>query len=457
MTPLENAQSKLDAVSTNYKDALDTVEARLAALPPTATTADVDAVERSANLTGLKADLASAQAQVDRATSIAEARAATSHLIPAGSLSVTEATTYNEHNPEVSYFHDLYSAQRTGSPSALARLQRNNAEVAESRSRFGAEARSTLTTTDFYPPAWMESLWTTSHRARMVYAGLCSQLQLPPYGQTITIPAYTGPTDAAQPQAGDNQAIQTAAGSTAQLTAPIITYAGYCDVSRQSVERALPGLDKVIFGDIARDIARKIEVACLNGSGSNQPKGVFQESGVPAVTITGQTAAQLLLKLADVLQQIEVAVGEPADFILMHSRRFAWLSSLLDSNNRPLVVPAGQGPYQSFATFAQQDATDGLSVAPDLRPSGSMLGVNIYTSPSIPTTSGASTNEDWLLAGVSHLSVRLSDPAGIREFTFDAVASSTGSLRLQGWTYGAYITRYPSAYGIVKGATPPTF
>jgi HK97 family phage major capsid protein len=228
-------------------------------------------------------------------------------------------------------------------------------------------------------------------------------------------------------------------------------------VARQWLERGAPGADVVIHGDISRDIARKIEVACLNGSGTNQPKGVLQESSVPAVTVTGQTAAQVLLKLADLMQRIEVAVGEPADFVLMHSRRFAWLASLLDSNQRPLIVPAGQGPYNAFGTVSLQKPDDGLSISPDLAPAGYMAGLPIYTSPSLPVGNGTGTNEDWLVVGASRLAARWADPAGIRSFTFDAVASSTNSIRLMALTYGAFITRYPAAFGVIKGMTTPSF
>ena len=379
-------------------------------------------------------------------------------IISAGDLHVREARTYDPRNVERSFFADLWAAQKTGSQDAHQRLQRNNQEVAEARGwSHGGEARASITTSDFYAPIWLADEFVTTQRARQVYAALVAQLDLPPYGETVTIPAYTGPTDAANAQAGDNASLQSSAGSTSQLTGPVTLYAGFCDVSRQWLERGAPGADKVIFGDISRDIARKTEIACLNGSGSNQPKGVLQESGVPSVTVSGQTAAQVLLKLADLMQRIEVAVGEPADFILMHSRRFAWLASLLDSQNRPLIVPAGQGPYNAFGTVSLQTAEDGLALSPDTKPAGYMAGIPIYTSPSLPTTNGSGTNEDPVVVGVAHLAARWRDPAGIRSFSFEGVASATASIRLQALTYGAYLTRYPLAFGVIKGLTTPSF
>jgi HK97 family phage major capsid protein len=443
-----------------YSELLSTVESRIASLPDTATVSDVDTIQTEfrSRLDAAEASIAEARKRAETAQRITEARAASQHLIPNGDVRVTDSPTYDPRNPERSFVSDLWAAQRMGSREALDRLQRNNREVVASRIFPGSsESRATLTTADFYPPAYLAHEYVTSHRARMVFAGLVEQHDLPPYGTTVTIPAYTAPTDSTNPQGGDNAAIQTAAGTTSQLTAPITSYAGYVDVARQAIERALPGLDKVIFGDLSRDIGRKIEIACLNGSGSNQPLGILQEGTVPSVTVSGQTAAQLLLKVADIAQRVETAVGEQANFIVMAPRRYSWLASLLDSQNRPLIVPVGAGPNNAFGTLSNVQRDDDLAVAPDLRPSGYFMGLPVYTSPSLPLTLGAGTNEDWLIVGASYMAARWSDPQGIREFAFDSVASSTGSIRLQAWHYGSFKVRYPSAFGIVKGMTVPVF
>ena len=86
-----------------------------------------------------------------------------------------------------------------------------------------------------------------------------------------------------------------------------------------------------------------------------------------------------------------------------------------------------------------------------------MLGLPVYTSAAISTTDGAGTNEDRVLIGIRDLAVRWVDPMGYRSFAFEAVASSTLSIRLETFTYAAYIHRIPTAFGLVKGLTTPTF
>jgi HK97 family phage major capsid protein len=450
-TIADSARTKLANAESLYSDLLTTVQKRIASLPDSASAADVDAIETQyhAQLDQTEADVASARKALDTAQSIANARSAIGGLIPAGDLRVRESSTYSLSAESPSFFADLFAA-RNGNQAALERLNRNNREVA-------AETRSTLTTSDFYPPVYLASEAVIAMRPRQVYAGLVQQLPLPASGETVTIPSYTGPTNAASFQQGDNAAIQTAAGTTSQLSAPICLAAGFVDCARQAVERAMPGLDVVIFSDISRDIARQIEIGCLNGSGTNQPKGILNDSNVPFVSVSAQTATQVLLKLADLMQRVEVAVGEPADFIVMHPRRFAWLASLLDSNGRPLIVPEGQGPYNAFGTVSPQGQQDGLSIEADLKPMGYLAGLPIYTSASVPTTNGAGTNEDWALVGNRSLAVRWNDPQGIRQFSFDGVQSANASIRLQALTYSSYITRYPAAFGVIKGFTPPSF
>jgi hypothetical protein len=218
-----SARTKLQAAEKNYGELLGTVESRLAALPETASADDVDrlTVEFRARLDQAEGEIESARKQLDSAQTIARGRAAMQNLIPAGDLSGSEPRTYDPRNPSgPSYFADLFAAQRTGSHEAIARLQRNNAEVAEAR---GIESRSVITTTDFYAPIWAGDQYVTIHRAP---AGLCWTRAAARAAARWRDRDDSGVlrADSANPQAGDNAAVQTAAGTTSQLTAPVTTY-----------------------------------------------------------------------------------------------------------------------------------------------------------------------------------------------------------------------------------------
>ena len=275
-TLLENARLALDAAQRSFAEARTDLDARLDAAQ---SVDDVQAIETE--IAAAEAPVITARKRVEKLTAVEEARKNLGKLQTPdddGRMSVTrEPRTYNP-TTGPSFLSDLYAAQRTGDSDALERLRRNNEEV---RASAPVEARASLTTSDFYRPIYASDQWIPTYRPRMVYAGLVKQLPLTTYGETVSIPKYTAPTDAASFQAGDNAALTTNAGSTSQLTTVVVTAGGYLDIARQALERATPGLDEVIFSDLARDIARKTEIGALAGNGSNAPDGVMVDSNVP--------------------------------------------------------------------------------------------------------------------------------------------------------------------------------
>jgi hypothetical protein len=75
----------------------------------------------------------------------------------------------------------------------------------------------------------------------------------------------------------------------------------------------------------------------------------------------------------------------PPEKISMDPRLWAWFEAALDSSGRPLVVPLAQMPRNAIAQFGGV-RTEGLV--------GSLMGLPVYTDPSIPTNLGSGTNQD---------------------------------------------------------------
>src|SRR2546426_216740 len=97
-------------------------------------------------------------------------------------------------------------------------------------------------------PIWDSADTALVPRTRRVTALLVRQAPLVAYGNTVDIPKYTGPTDAASVQSADNASVQASDGSTSLLQATVFTVVGQADLSRQAFERA-PGLDATIYRD----------------------------------------------------------------------------------------------------------------------------------------------------------------------------------------------------------------
>jgi hypothetical protein len=202
MNTLEaSANAALASAEQLYTELLDTVEARIARLPDTASVADVERItsEAQPRLDSLEADVSNAKRQLESAARITRAREASAHLIPHGDqIAVRETASYDPRDTSRSWFADLYSARHRGDHNALDRLQRSNQEFDATIEKRGLsfqdrEQRTAFASTDFYPPIWMADLWTSTKRQRRVAAQLCQNLPLPPSGNTIEVPGYTAP------------------------------------------------------------------------------------------------------------------------------------------------------------------------------------------------------------------------------------------------------------------------
>ena len=72
-----------------------------------------------------------------------------------------------------------------------------------------------------------------------------------------------------------------------QITMTPHTVGAYTDITRRLLEQASPAADAVVQNDILEVLARAIQDAVFNGTGtSGQPTGIFNASGVPSATIS---------------------------------------------------------------------------------------------------------------------------------------------------------------------------
>ncbi|HEY3688118.1 MAG TPA: phage major capsid protein [Streptosporangiaceae bacterium] len=348
-----------------------------------------------------------------------------------------------------SYFIDL--ARRGDDFEAQQRL-----------AAYAAERRD-LNRTDgtggyFVPPLWLMNQWVEKARAGRPYADLCTRLPLPGGTDSINIPKVaTGA--AAAIQTADNAAVSDTDLTDTSIEAKVRTIAGQQDVAIQLLDQSPVSFDEVIFRDLIADYATKTDLQVISGSGSSgQVTGVRSTSGITTITYTSATpklidgsttANSLIHKLADAVQRIATSRFAPADAIVMHPRRWAWVQTQVDSQNRAQIVPGAAGPSNAF----------GISTAPTAEGAVGMLaGLPVFVDSSIPTNLGAGTNED-----VIHV-LRASDlllwESGIRTRVLPEVGSGTLTVRLQVYGYLAFTAaRQPQSVVEVGGTglVPPTF
>ena len=360
---------------------------------------------------------------------------------------VSEPDTYRKGGQE-SYFRDLVRAQLSGNRGAIDRLARNDREVAS-----GLEKRA-LTTTDggvgeFVPPLWMVEDYVRLARASRVVASRVRNMALPGGTDSINLPRLATGTAVAE-QATQNSAVQNTDATSNSVTALVATIAGQQVISQQLIEQSPINMDEVLLADLAADYATKLDVFVINNNAASK-RGLLNVSGLNAVTYTdaSPTVGELYPKMADGIQQIHTQRFMPPDHIFMHPRRWAWVLASVDSQSRPLAVPAAQAPQNVIAAVGDV-ASEGFV--------GSMHGLPVFVDPNIPVNLGAGTNEDRVvIARASDVILFEGTP---RSEAFRETYANQLSVLLRFYNYCAlHSERYPKSISVIAGTglVTPTF
>jgi Phage capsid family len=348
-----------------------------------------------------------------------------------------------------SFFRDLTTAQR-GDQEARMRLHRNHDEAADFHAgRLGVSMRdmgdSAAAGGEFVPVLYLPEQWVSPSISRRPLADALPGLPLPPQGTSISIPQLSSGVSVAARASGGT--VSETDGITSEITHDVNEIAGLTDVDRIAVMRSDPGLDLVIEQTLQRRHDAYLDSQLISGSGTApEHRGIRNVSGVNSVTFTAgtPTAAGLLAKLGDAIQKVaSERSGEVyPDLLVMHPRRAAWLAVSL-SDTVPLfqVGSLNQAAGQNTGGFVSN-----------------LMGLNVVQDASIPTTLGASTNEDVILVLASEDFILLESPpfARVNEF----VGSGTGAIRFELFSHSAFLSkRYPKSATVISGTglAAPTF
>lgn len=450
----DHDRSLVDEATTKHAEAvarLDEINARIKALPDDAAADEVEFLR--ASFTKEEATARRWAEAKERSEVILEARnavkpqAADDDEAKPQRVDVKEPLTYRSprEGGQFSFFQDLRAAHG-GNHEARERLQRHAAEM--------RVERRDLTTTagaggEAIAPIWLMDRWIPLLRSSRAVADSLTRMDLQPGQMSVSLPKLSGGAAVAI-QASENAAVQETDPTTTSVTANTRTIAGQVDISTQLFEMSQPGFDEVVFRDLARDYATKLDVQVISGSGaSGQLLGLRTVSGINAVTYTdaSPTAGELFAKIADAIQRVTTAFMNP-DTIAMHPRRWAMLLSSVDSTGRPLFnAIAGQN-----AMGAGDNSVSDGSV-------GSLQGLRVISDPNLPTNIGAGTNEDVILVYDSS-QIFLWEEGAPRTRVFEDVGSGTLTVRLRVHGYAALMAnRLPTAISSISGTglVTPTF
>lgn len=341
---------------------------------------------------------------------------------------------------ERSFLTDLFRSQVLRDPQASARLADHGATQPERQTR----DIGTANVAGFTPPTYLSELFAEYARAGRPVANLATPMPLPAVGMTVVVPRITTPT-AVGVQTAENAAVTESDPDDTLLQLPVNTIAGFVDISRQSIERG-ELVEQVVLSDLAAAYNAALDAQVLNGTGANgQHLGVRLTSGVNAVTYTDASPTlpelyPMLAKAAGLI--VSGRFAGPSHFV-MHPTTWAWVVSRLDTTNRPLVLPDGQGPANSLGT-AEAPAYSGFA--------GNLLGVPVVLDANVGLTYGGGTETEIYCVAASDMMLWEDPSKAPAQLRFDETLSGNLTVRLLAYGYSAFTAgRQPKAVSVVAG------
>jgi HK97 family phage major capsid protein len=310
---------------------------------------------------------------------------------PLGGAVVTDPPQYvRDGGTGHSYFRDLAKATTMGDRPSIDRLSRNDKALAETR------ALGNLNTAggaggEFAPPEWLVSDFVALTSAGRVTSQLYSQHPVPAGVSSISIPKITTGTTA-NLQTTQNSALDSTDLATSSVTTGFSTVGGTQVVSQQLLDQSAINFDAVVNSDLARAYAYQIGNQAINGTGQGANanaivNGLSSALLAPAgnsqaFTSATPLASEFFHAAAGLLASFTTERFQPPTAWIMHPRRYYWLLSRTDTQNRPLVVPSAVA-VNTIATAGSDVATPGATGM-------TFLGLPVYIDPFI-TTAGLTT------------------------------------------------------------------
>ena len=233
----------------------------------------------------------------------------------------------------------------------------------------------------------------------------------------------------------DFEARDVGTGAFTGLVVPQYLVDEYAPIARAGSPfyNAVPKKDLPAFGN-------KIEISRIT-TGSAAAEQASENS---AVQETNMDDTLLTVNV----QEINSNRFAPATAILMHPRRWGFLTAGVDSSNRPLVLPAGNNPDN--AAGVGEAAAYGQVV-------GSVLGLPVITDANIRTDLGAGTEDAIYIAKVDD-HIMFED--NLFQLKFEETNAGSLTTKMVVYGYVAFASgRYPKGISAITGTglIAPTF
>lgn len=460
---LANKTARRSALFEEYNDQTDELRKLRAVESPVAADFDrIDAVkarkaEINSQVEALDSEIVELKREMDDDEKLSnlQARSEPAAKLPAYDEVArvgNEPRTYSRETAREgrSFFSDAWGFER-GNMDARNRVERHLTEVKVNK-EISERAVNSGTFGGLVVPQYLVDQAALTLRNGRPLANVVSRHQLPDQGMNLVIPRGTTGSSAAV-QATENTAVSNTDEAWTDLTVPVRTISGQADISRQALERG-SGVDQLIYNDLTRAYMAQVGTQVISGTGaSGQVLGILNTAGIGAMTAFGAPVSPT--NLNSKIAGANVAVwsagqGIAADVLVMHPRRWGWLSGQVDTTGRPLVQA---NPNIAFNTSAQGSATgEALGDSPTPFVGVHSSGLPVLLDLNIPTNVGTLT-EDVILALDSDELHLWEDGDGMpRQLSFEQTTGGSLTTKLVVYGYIAFTAgRYPAAVAKVGG------
>jgi HK97 family phage major capsid protein len=366
-----------------------------------------------------------------------------------------EARTYTRETARSgrSWFTDSYRSQYKNDRNATERLERYAREV-EVEGEMSERAVTTGSFAGLVVPQYLVDLAAPVLRAGRPLADIVNGHELPAEGMNLVIPrGTTGASVAAQ--TAENTGVSNTDVVWADLTVPVRTISGRQEVSRQSMERG-GNTDEILYLDLARAHAAQLDSQVINGTGSNgQFKGILNTAGIGAATAFAAvpTASNFGKKIAGANTAVASSGGGLfAKVLVMHPRRWGWLTGEYDSAGRPIVTANTVPNFNGAGIITKPGETsDNGSTAPYFVGVHSS-GLPVLSDVNIPTNVGTNNEDITLSLDTNELHLWEEGNGLPRQLNFEQRQGTQLTVDVVVYSYAAFTAeRYPTASAKIGG------
>jgi HK97 family phage prohead protease len=214
--------------------------------------------------------------------------------------------------------------------------------------------------------AWVSDTVRILNAGRPTYS-VFSSGALPPDGMNVEYPKINTNTIDVANQAAEGDTLAYGKLTLTSATAPIKTYGGYTDMSRQVVERSSINYVDTAFRAMVAKYASVTNAAMRQQLITDA--ALFNQSALGA-----WTATEIIDSLAEAATKVNGDTGLPLEFILVSSDVFRLVAKSTDTLDRPILSNTG-GTVNTYGNINPVGLT------------GNILGLPIVVDPSLAALS----------------------------------------------------------------------